>query len=158
MNNTKDYDEYLSKRGRNNIISFLIKLTLYINSTLNFSAWLRIKIYRFVGVNIPGIEEYPYIAREVLIDDNFPEMVTIEDGAAIGWRVIFLCHNTLSDEKIVAPIYVKKKAMIGAGAIIMPGVTIGEYATVGAGTVVTKDVPAYGIIRGPSPILKLPNE
>jgi len=153
MTNKLDYDEYILRRNRNAILALLIKVVLYVNSTLNFSAWLRIKIYKLAGVNILCVGGDPYIAREVIIDDNFPELVTIEDGAAIGWRVIFLCHNTLRDKKIVAPIVVKRKAMIGTGAIIMPGITIGEYATVGAGTVVTKDVPSHGTIRGPSPVI-----
>jgi len=43
---------------------------------------------------------------------------------------------------------VKKGATIGAGSIIMAGVTIGEYALIGAGSIVTKDVPDYGLVYG----------
>lgn len=43
---------------------------------------------------------------------------------------------------------VKDSASIGAGSIILPGVTIGKYAMVGAGSVVTKDVPDYGLVYG----------
>lgn len=153
VNSKIDYDEYKHKHKRNIIYVLFVKILLYLNSFWNFNANLRIKIYRLAGVRIPKIVEDPYIAREVFVDDNFPELITIEDGAAISVRVIFLCHNTLAENKFVAPIHVKRKAMIGAGAIILPGVTIGEYATVGAGTVVTKDVPPYGIIRGASPII-----
>ncbi len=43
---------------------------------------------------------------------------------------------------------VKKGASIGAGSIIMPGVTIGEYSLIGAGSVVTRDVPNHAIVVG----------
>lgn len=43
---------------------------------------------------------------------------------------------------------VKKGASIGANATIVCGVTIGEYALIGAGAVVTKDVPAYSLVYG----------
>jgi len=46
------------------------------------------------------------------------------------------------------PVIVKKGASIGAGAIILPGVTIGEFALIGAGAVVTKNVPAYVLALG----------
>ena len=43
---------------------------------------------------------------------------------------------------------IKRGAWIGAGAIILPNVTIGERAVVGAGAVVTKDVPPYTVVAG----------
>ena len=46
------------------------------------------------------------------------------------------------------PIVIEDGAWIGAGAIILPGITIGEYAVIGAGSVVTKDIPAYTIAAG----------
>ena len=53
------------------------------------------------------------------------------------------------------PILIKKGAWIGAGASILPGVSIGKYAIVGAGAIVTKDVPDYGVAVGiPAKIVK----
>ena len=45
-------------------------------------------------------------------------------------------------------VHIEKNAWVGAGALILPGVTVGENAIVGAGAVVTKDVPAYTIAGG----------
>ena len=45
-------------------------------------------------------------------------------------------------------VVIKRNAYIGAGAIILPGVTIGEYSIVAAGAVVTKDVPPRTIVAG----------
>jgi acetyltransferase-like isoleucine patch superfamily enzyme len=53
------------------------------------------------------------------------------------------------------PIHIKRNVWIGAGATILPGVTIGENAIVAAGAVVSRDVPANTIVGGiPAKILK----
>ena len=52
-------------------------------------------------------------------------------------------------------IVIKKGAWIGAGASILPGVTVGKYAIVGAGAIVTKDVPDYAVVVGiPAKVIK----
>ena len=51
---------------------------------------------------------------------------------------------------------VKKNAWLGLNVTICPGVTIGEYAVVGAGAVVTKDVPAYAVVGGvPAKVIRM---
>ncbi len=56
------------------------------------------------------------------------------------------------------PIEIKQGAWIASGAIILGGVTIGENAVVGAGSIVTKDVPDYGIVAGnPAKLIKFTN-
>ena len=52
------------------------------------------------------------------------------------------------DADKVIPTVVKKGASIGANSTIICGVTLGEYAIIGAGSVVTKDVPAFGLVYG----------
>lgn len=92
------------------------------------------------------------------------EGVTIEDEVFIGHGVMFINDRypraaadgqlqTESDWRVV-PTIVKQGASVGSGAVIMCGVTIGEKALVGAGAVVTHDVPAFGIAAGlPSRVL-----
>lgn len=94
------------------------------------------------------------------------EGVTIEDEVFIGHGVMFcndnyprstgLDGNKLRDgEWHLKPVLVKKRASIGTGAIILGGITIGENAIVGAGTVVTRDVPPNAIVVGvPSRIIR----
>lgn len=77
--------------------------------------------------------------------------VTIDDGVMIGPDVGFFTTN--HDPKDIyrmkaTQIHVCKNAWIGARANILPGVTIGEGAVVGTGSVVTKDVPAHAIAVG----------
>ena len=84
--------------------------------------------------------------------------VEIEDGVQMAPQVTILTVNhDLKDKTIVkcSPVCIKKNAWIGARAIILPGVTIGENAVVGAGSVVTKDVPSNTIVVGnPAKILQ----
>jgi acetyltransferase-like isoleucine patch superfamily enzyme len=79
--------------------------------------------------------------------------ITIEDNVLIAPKVSLLSegHPVSSNERsslVPGHIHIKKNAWIGAGATILPGVTIGENAVVAAGAVVTKDVPANTIVGG----------
>jgi UDP-2-acetamido-3-amino-2,3-dideoxy-glucuronate N-acetyltransferase len=94
------------------------------------------------------------------------EGVTLEDEVFIGHGVIFTNDlfprattangslQTESDWKCI-PTLVKRGASIGSGATLLCGITIGERALVGAGSVVTKDVPADTIVAGnPARVIK----
>ncbi len=79
--------------------------------------------------------------------------ITIEDNVLIAPKVSLLSegHPLSPGERhslVPAPIHIKKNAWIGAGATILPGVTIGENAVVAAGAVVSKDVPANTVVGG----------
>lgn len=87
------------------------------------------------------------------------EGVTIEDNVFIGHGVTFINdtypratspEGTLQteDDWQVEPILIKKGASIGSGATILSNVTISENAIVGAGSVVTKDIPSDTIVAG----------
>lgn len=86
-------------------------------------------------------------------------MTTIEDGIFIGPHVIITNDKTpraidakgnLKTDKDweAEKNIIKEGASIGAGSIILPGLKIGKFAMVGAGSVVTKDVPDYGLVYG----------
>lgn len=80
------------------------------------------------------------------------EGVTLQDGVFIGHGVRFVNEKhpkANRDDWTLPPenaILVKRGAMIGTGAIVMPGVTIGVEAEVGAGTLVLDDVPDYTVV------------
>lgn len=86
--------------------------------------------------------------------------ITIEDGVLIAPKVSLLSEgHPLSPKKrqslVPGHIHIKKNAWIGAGATILPGVTIGENAVVAAGAVVSKDVPDNTVVGGiPAKIIK----
>jgi UDP-2-acetamido-3-amino-2,3-dideoxy-glucuronate N-acetyltransferase len=76
--------------------------------------------------------------------------VTIEDDVFVGPHVAFtndMRPRSISDWKITKTI-VKKGASIGCNSTVVCGHTIGEYAMVGAGSVVTKDVPPHALVYG----------
>ena len=79
--------------------------------------------------------------------------ITIEDGALIGPNVSLLSEGhpespAKRHSLKVGRIHIKKNAWIGAGAIILAGVTVGENSIVAAGAVVSKDVPDNTIVGG----------
>jgi acetyltransferase-like isoleucine patch superfamily enzyme len=85
--------------------------------------------------------------------------VTVEDGVFLGPHVCFTNDKIpravnpdgslkKGDDWEVSPILVKEGAAIGANSTILPGVTVGRWALVGSGSVVTKDVPDFGLVYG----------
>ncbi len=89
--------------------------------------------------------------------------ITIDDGVLIAPRVILVSesHPLKLEERnklTVGRIHIKQNAWIGAGATVLPGVTIGENSVVAAGAVVSKDVPANSIVGGvPAKFIKAIN-
>jgi acetyltransferase-like isoleucine patch superfamily enzyme len=83
------------------------------------------------------IEDHVFVGHGVnFVNDSFPRATTTDGGlqTEADWHV----EKTL----------VKKGASIGTGATILANVVIGEHALVGAGSVVTRDVPAYAVVAG----------
>jgi len=77
--------------------------------------------------------------------------VKLEDYVFVGPYAVFTNDKyprAFSTDWEIVPTLVKRGASIGANATIICGVTIGEYAMVGAGAVVTRDVPDYGLVVG----------
>ncbi len=95
------------------------------------------------------------------------EGVTIEDEVFVGHNVSFINdaypRATTDDGRMQGaadwspiPTYVKRRASIGTGAVLLGGITVGEGAVVGAGSVVTRDVPAAAVVAGnPARMLRM---
>ena len=110
--------------------------------------------YKMMGMHIG---KNVFIGPDCYLDDTFPELIYIEDEATISFRVTIAVHGEcrIRGNSKVSPVYIRKDAFIGTGAIILPGVNIGENAVIGAGTVVAKDVsPRATIIGNPARKLK----
>src|SRR5271168_2440362 len=119
-----------------------------IGDETKIGAFVEIQKNAKVGKNCK-ISSHSFICEGVLIEDNvfighgvtfindiYPRATT-EDGAL----------QTEADWK-VEPTVIKRGASIGSGATILCNVTVGEHAIVGAGSVVTKDVPAHAVVAG----------
>jgi UDP-2-acetamido-3-amino-2,3-dideoxy-glucuronate N-acetyltransferase len=97
------------------------------------------------------------------------EGVTVEDDVFVGHGVMFIndrypqatADGRLQTEAdwVVIPTRIKRGVSIGSGAVILCGVTVGEKALVGAGAVVTRDVPDHSTVAGvPARVIKHVNE
>jgi acetyltransferase-like isoleucine patch superfamily enzyme len=104
------------------------------------------------------IDAFVYIEEGVIVGNNckirpfvfIPTGVIIEDNVFIGPNVSFTNdkYPKVKGEWKILPTRIKKGASIGANSVILPGVTVGEDALVGAGSVVTKDVPDKAVVAG----------
>ena len=107
-----------------------------------------------------------YVGDNVRIDTGHSDMITLEDSVSIAGGTRLLCHQRdftdyfvdsdyMKLGYIIKPIVLKKGCLIGMESFVMPGVTVGEGAIVGAGSLVTKDIPAWTIAVGrPAKVVK----
>lgn len=107
-----------------------------------------------------------FIGDHIRIDSGHADMITLEDNVSIAGGSRLLCHQRdfsnycIGDDYmrlgyIIKPILLKKGCLIGMESFVMPGVTVGEGSIVGAGSLVTKDIPAWTIATGrPAKVIK----
>lgn len=106
-----------------------------------------------IGQNV-FVDNNVKIGNGVKIQNNVSVYngVVLEDDVFVGPSVVFT--NVINPRSFIErkdefkPTLVETGASIGANATILCGITIGEYAMIGAGAVVTKDVPAYALMTG----------
>jgi len=121
--------------------------------------WIVKKIGANVGKNV-------FIGSKVWVDSGHADMLILEDHVHIAGESTLLCHQRnlknycVGDDYAklgyrVEKIHLKKGCLIGQRTMIMPGVTVGEGAIVGAYSLVTKDIPAWTIATGrPAKVVK----
>lgn len=107
-----------------------------------------------------------FVGDYVRVDLNHSHLIEIEDGVHIASGCRLLCHQRdLSNYYVgddystlgynLRKIHLRKGCLIGMDSFVLPGITIGEGAIVGAGSLVTKDVPAWTIATGrPAKVVK----
>ncbi|ELY43631.1 acyltransferase [Natronorubrum bangense] len=122
-------------------ISYLVIWLVRISPSLRLKRWL----LRQLGVTVgPGVSW----GLEATPDVFWPELITIEAEALVGYDATILCHEFLQDEYRTGEVRIGERAMIGAGAIVLPGVEIGADARVAANSLVTRDVPPNTTVAG----------
>lgn len=121
--------------------------------------WVLRKVGCHVGKDV-------FIGSGVWIDAGHADLIYIGDHAHVTGRTGLLCHKRelknyrIGDDYAKLPyktgeIHLGKGCSTGTGTLIMPGVTVGEGAIIGAGSLVTKDIPAWTIAIGrPAKVVK----
>lgn len=109
------------------------------------SLWLKRWVFRRLGMTVgPGVAW----GLESTPDVFWPEKITVGENAIIGYDATILCHEFLAGEYRVGEVVIGEDAMIGAGAVVLPGVTIGSEAQVAANSLVADDVPPEAVVAG----------
>jgi len=122
-------------------VNYLVIWVVRVSPSLALKRWL----LRRLGVTVgPGAA----FGLEATPDVFWPELITVRADAIVGYDATILCHEFLGDEYRTGEVVVGERAMIGAGAIVLPGVEVGADAQVAANSLVTEDVPPGATVAG----------
>lgn len=168
----KDDPEYNKFQA---VVARTIRLCVEMNATVTDLDEIRDRLGDIIGTEVdPSTTVFPpfhtnfgrfiKLGKNIFINHacSFLDIggITIEDDVQIGPRVNLTSENhplDPTDRKtvILRPIVIKRNAWIGAGATVLPGVTIGENSIVAAGAVVSRDVAPNTVVSGiPARIVK----
>lgn len=130
------------------VYSYLLLRLAMISPFVGLNAWLHELRGVVMGKDVK-------IAHDVLLDPMEPDSIFIEHDVTISSRVTVYAHinptavmYAYMGPRRVDPVRIKRGTWIGTGALILPGVTIGEYCIIGAGAVVTSDIPDHTLALG----------
>lgn len=119
---------------------------------------LRVLFHRGRGIDIGKNVEVGYF---VMMGNVHPQAIHIGDNSVVAANTVILDHDnsyyySRGGEVKYGDVHIGKNVFIGVGAVIMPGVTIGDGAIVGSLSFVNKDIPPYAIAAGnPVRILRI---
>lgn len=160
----------------NDLFQEAIKITMEMNNRYHTPDELREIMSRLIGKKVDKTFRlfppfYTDFGKNITIGKNvfinsgchFQDQggIVIGDNALIGHNVVLATINhdlnpANNRKNYYAPINIASNVWIGSNATVLPCVTIGEWAVVAAGTVVTKDVPPYTVVGGiPAKVIKI---
>lgn len=117
---------------------------MWLSNTLPLQGHQRYRFVKWGGVNVIG---KCYIYKDVYFDSVAPHLITIEKGATITQGTTILTHYLDPSQKgrnyKLGEVHIEEDSFIGCNTIICSSITIGKGSIVGAGSVVTKDIPPY---------------
>jgi len=154
----REYERRIAPRG---ILRLFWQKQLHIWARTCIAPGLRLWMYRAMGISIG---RHVFIGLDTYLDCQFPELIQIEDDVTISFRVTVIVHDDArrmthveagAGAGTVAPVLLRRGCYLGAGCMVLPGVTVGERAVVAAGAVVTRDVAPGTIVAGvPARVLR----
>ena len=161
-NELMDYFGYKGYFGRIKLKMRFVKSWIF--HSLAYSSPLPSWAIRYQRMRGVKIGKNCHISPYVLIDLLHPELIQIEDDVTISSNSMIFAHINPSANNFLKKhgyprttksVIIKKGAVISVGCIIIAGVTIGENSIVGAGSVVTQDVPDFCVVVGnPARVVK----
>lgn len=123
------------------VVNYAVILVCRVSPSLKLKNWLLRRLGVTVGTGVAwGLESTP--------DVFWPELITVGDDAIVGYDATLLCHEFLQAEYRTGEVVVGERAMVGAGAVVLPGVEIGADAQVAANSLVVEDVPPGQTVAG----------
>jgi acetyltransferase-like isoleucine patch superfamily enzyme len=146
--------EYEKRIAPRSMLRLFLQKALHILARSCIHPGLRLWLYRRMGVSIGrGV----FVGLDAYLDDQFPELIEIQDDVVISFRAMLVVHDDARrmdgvvagrNAGTVAPVVLERGCYLGAGCTVLPGVRVGVEAVVGAGAVVTRDVPPRTIAVG----------
>ena len=128
-----------------NPLRVTVQLVVIVLARYSPSLGLKNWLFRRLGMTVgPGVAW----ALESTPDVFWPDLITVEADAIVGYDATILCHEFLQDEYRLGEVRIGEGAMIGAGAIVLPGVEVGAGAQVAANSLVAEDVPPGATVAG----------
>ncbi|AXQ78161.1 sugar O-acetyltransferase [Streptococcus chenjunshii] len=167
--------EHEEVKGQKDPFQEAIRISMELNNTYHSPEEVRAIMSRLLGIEIddsfrlfpPFYTDYGKnisLGKDIFINSgcHFQDQGGIEigDGCFIGHNVVLatIDHDlrpSMKRKNHYAPIKLGKHVWIGSNATVLSGVTIGDWAVVAAGAVVSKDVPAYTVVGGvPAKVIK----
>lgn len=134
--------------------------TLHLKFAVRTFLAKKIQFVRNLNYRLRGYDVHPSVIfeRQLHLDRLYPGGIHIKENCLIASGVTILCHDhckRVNNQPLLVDTYIGRNCFIAVGATILPGVKIGDEVIVGAGAVVTKEVPANCIVAGnPAKIIR----
>jgi acetyltransferase-like isoleucine patch superfamily enzyme len=126
---------------------------LYIKFAIRTFFARKIQFLRNLSYRLKGYDVHPSVIfeRKLHLDRLYPRGIHINENCLIASGVTILSHDhckRVNNQPYLTNTRIGRNCFIAVGAIILPGITIGDEVIVGAGSVVSKDVPSRVIVAG----------
>jgi len=147
----RQYEHEIAPRS---LLRTYVQKRLHIWARRCIAPGCRLWLYRRMGIHIG---RNVFIGLDTYLDCQFPELITIEDDVTVSFRVTVVVHDDArrldrvepgAGDGTVAPVLLRRGCYLGAGCLVLPGVTVGERAVVASGAVVTRDVDPETVVGG----------
>jgi acetyltransferase-like isoleucine patch superfamily enzyme len=117
-------------------------------SLCRYLPWLGLKNWLYSRLLGMSIGKNVSVGLMAMFDVFFPQLISIGENTIMGYNSTVLTHEFLVKEYRKGRVEIGREVLIGTNTLILPGVSIGDGATVGAYSLVNKDIPAGALAAG----------